>query len=857
MLDLIYRLVKGSPLTWSELDGNFKKISDQTVTKEELGEPNGSSLVGYPGVSTSTVKDALDQVISDGQSLEGRVDHAILSYPTLAEAQAAAATLPDGQEVAAEELLFKVQSGSLVFSRVWRSTRRFIRDFNAAGNGIADDTDAVLSAITSGHPLDWENKIYRVTREVYAQVAHRLDWVSSGAIIRLDAANHQPACLHLSVAEYKHTFVGLLEIDVQKKSNVGFKAYPTIESASPDFLAEDLFVRNVHRTSAHTDGDGILLIKGWGTVTLVRPKIRDFTMAVGAGIAGSMGIFGITVTRGGTSNRYSAKYVSIINPDIDGIWSDDPEYLADQDGIRVFTRYGGSATAGKQNEMTFTVLGGVIKDVRGRSVKGQTERGGVDGLSVVRTTRASGGISRKLTTNADVELQTGGGYVRNLEFSYDGFVPNVAARIIQADFTVAYTTPPIISNVNGVVVGSLSPTSAVAFSLGDYTTSTGSEKFLQACVSNINVVSDTPLTNAVACGRSGVTANSMHLAATNITVPVSSAFINNRENTASSLAMMTLVNLQNTAGSTVNLLTTVTGYTVEASNMLGIVNNGVSRSRSRYSVIGQFPVNYEPATPLVVGKGTLPNEPVDATSRVALFYRDGAAGVQLMSGQSGASTYWLGTVALPQNVGYGASLTDGNPSYGYVSVNGITKYRFTETAFEPNSNDLITFGSASRRAAEVFATNGVINTSDSRLKTPPEDVPQALIDAIASLTPKYWQWLSSVDAKGVDARRFAGPIAQDVRDALVAHGIMEEGSANSPWAGLCYDEWPDEYEAVIAEREDEEGNIEAYDTGERRLVLAAGNRWSVRHDQILYVMLLCMARRADRIEARLDSLESK
>lgn len=50
---------------------------------------------------------------------------------------------------------------------------------------------------------------------------------------------------------------------------------------------------------------------------------------------------------------------------------------------------------------------------------------------------------------------------------------------------------------------------------------------------------------------------------------------------------------------------------------------------------------------------------------------------------------------------------------------------------------------------------------------------------------------------------------------------------------------------------------EEYDTCEKRLVLAAGNRWGIRSDQCLFLEAAYQRRRADRIEARLTAIEAK
>ena len=82
-----------------------------------------------------------------------------------------------------------------------------------------------------------------------------------------------------------------------------------------------------------------------------------------------------------------------------------------------------------------------------------------------------------------------------------------------------------------------------------------------------------------------------------------------------------------------------------------------------------------------------------------------------------------------------------------------------------------------------------------------------------------------------------------------------------------------EYEPVLEDRkrtitvsapteDDPDATSEAeenytHDTGEWRVVRAAGNRWGIRADQCLFLEAAYQRRRADRIEARLTAIEAK
>ncbi|MBW9419989.1 hypothetical protein FHC65_22325, partial [Enterobacter roggenkampii] len=75
---------------------------------------------------------------------------------------------------------------------------------------------------------------------------------------------------------------------------------------------------------------------------------------------------------------------------------------------------------------------------------------------------------------------------------------------------------------------------------------------------------------------------------------------------------------------------------------------------------------------------------------------------------------------------------------------------------------------------------------------------------------------------------------------------------------LCYDEWGDEYEKVLGIRDNlDTGEQEEFDTGEVRLVKAAGNRWGIRPDQCLFLEAAYQRRNQERLLKRIEALEHK
>ena len=165
----------------------------------------------------------------------------------------------------------------------------------------------------------------------------------------------------------------------------------------------------------------------------------------------------------------------------------------------------------------------------------------------------------------------------------------------------------------------------------------------------------------------------------------------------------------------------------------------------------------------------------------------------------------------------------GNGTGGAVlGANGAKKAKADGSKFAPTDDGVYNLGGASNRWGTVFAATGTINTSDARSKQDVDrlsDAERRVAISLKSLIRKF-RFVDSVEAKGDDARIHVGVIAQDVIEAFRAEGLdpMRYGA-------VCFDEWPDQFEPVL----DENGKP----TAEQRLLVAAGNRYGIRYEQLL------------------------
>jgi len=162
-------------------------------------------------------------------------------------------------------------------------------------------------------------------------------------------------------------------------------------------------------------------------------------------------------------------------------------------------------------------------------------------------------------------------------------------------------------------------------------------------------------------------------------------------------------------------------------------------------------------------------------------------------------------------------------------------------AVRPRADNTWANGWSSLRWSVVYAATGTINTSDAREKQQVRtlnDAEKAVAVKLKSLV-RAFKFNDAVEKKGDTARIHFGVMAQEVKSAFESEGLVAE-----EYAMLCYDEWEDQFEPVyeIKEIEDEQGNKvqTKVDTGEKKLVTKAGNRYGVRYEELLAFIISAM-----------------
>lgn len=204
----------------------------------------------------------------------------------------------------------------------------------------------------------------------------------------------------------------------------------------------------------------------------------------------------------------------------------------------------------------------------------------------------------------------------------------------------------------------------------------------------------------------------------------------------------------------------------------------------------------------------------------ALWESNANTVLAIASPSANFSSLWLGS-----GTTHNAAEVRGTPTDVQLRVSGTTGLQVGSASIRAGADNTQSCGTAGVRWTTVFAATGTINTSDAREKQQIRELSEqerAVAVRLKSLI-RVFKFNDAVEKKGDGARVHFGVIAQDVKAAFEAEGLVAED-----YAVLCYDEWPE-----TPEERDEEGNV----TQEYR---PAGNRYGVRYEELLAFIIGAM-----------------
>lgn len=160
--------------------------------------------------------------------------------------------------------------------------------------------------------------------------------------------------------------------------------------------------------------------------------------------------------------------------------------------------------------------------------------------------------------------------------------------------------------------------------------------------------------------------------------------------------------------------------------------------------------------------------------------------------------------------------------------------------FRPVSSGSMSNGSAQNMWKDIFSVNGVIQTSDERLKQ--QFRPQSEREKSAALEIKnsicLFKFNDALDLKGDGARWHIGVKAQEVVFILEKHKLKP-----FDYAFVCFDEWGAQSEIVEkwGDEFDKDGNLTRQSGSETvQEARKAGSRYAIRYDELSMFILAAL-----------------
>lgn len=214
----------------------------------------------------------------------------------------------------------------------------------------------------------------------------------------------------------------------------------------------------------------------------------------------------------------------------------------------------------------------------------------------------------------------------------------------------------------------------------------------------------------------------------------------------------------------------------------------------------------------------------NATASTATLYLEVANNFSGMS-QTFVQGIGSGSSGVSQ-LAFGVSTSSGSTTATEVA-------RFdTGGNFRPSADNAYSCGTGALRWSVIYSATALINTSDARTKQQVRDLSEAERAVAKRLknSIKAFKFNEAVAEKGNGARIHFGVIAQDVKAAFEAEGLVAED-----YGMLCHDSWIDEFEDVFEQQDavDENGQpvkISAK-TGTKKII-EAGDRYGVRYEEL-------------------------
>lgn len=319
--------------------------------------------------------------------------------------------------------------------------------FGALPDG-SDSRAALLEAFAemdaTGKPLDLGSYTWTITDTLQHTFARRPKIYADGATIKLNrgASAHVARAVNF-LGNFGGDFRGW-KVDANRQAYNGLVVFNTLASNDDadlhDVMMEFCGAENTYRSGTdHLGGFGIWV---WGAhrfVHLDQPKVKNICVANGAAIMSSIGAHGIAV---GNNGEYEPRDILIENPWVEEVYSEDPAYVFDQDGIQIF-RAPPLAFATVSDRGGARVSGGMFINCRGRGIKVASVNARVEGAHFERT---DGDFTGRGFT--EVDFQYGEGVAKDITYHHEGHSTEKIVSVSAGEYA---SSGLLVDNLRGFI----------------------------------------------------------------------------------------------------------------------------------------------------------------------------------------------------------------------------------------------------------------------------------------------------------------------------------------------------------------------------------------------------------------------
>lgn len=321
-----------------------------------------------------------------------------------------------------------------------------LRQFGVKLDGAADDREALMAAMTAAdalhRPLVWPGGTIRITAPIVLTL-RQVRWRAEGCTVQCDFDQDEYYGLQVVVGVgVAHIVEGTgLLIDAGGRVHRALEFQQPLGDQTATFRGVGLGASNVEmRVGAGFGSAGITFSGGFGLLHLVEPRVEGVMMRRGAGVLGLNGVTGLLVVYGSAVPGAYALRAVIERPVIDRVYSEDPAWRYDMDGIGFFAHPGIDDSKGLSS---VEILSPRIAGCWGRLIKTQAGRTTVRDADCLINAGPVEGIA-----NVAIDIQTGSGSVHGGDILVDG----VAVKTGLVRFSVVPAAGPMNSTWEETVV---------------------------------------------------------------------------------------------------------------------------------------------------------------------------------------------------------------------------------------------------------------------------------------------------------------------------------------------------------------------------------------------------------------------